>query len=211
MKDREVKNQKKKGVVLLMALALLGAGSLYMSGNTFSSYITEQTASGSAQIAKWDVQFKNKDKTGENIIGTNFTFKLQDTKDTNANVDTNVVAPGDTGKIELHVKGANTEVAYNYSIALDRKALDTTMDAAKDHIQFYSDSACTKEWKDVTDEFVPLANAKDDHLVTIYWKWIPEATDEANKAAWNTADTKVGEAAKDASFTIKLTAKQKTA
>lgn len=210
MKDREVKNQKKKGVVLLMALALLGAGSLYMSGNTFSSYITEQTASGSAQIAKWDVEFKE----GSSKIENSYTFNLKTTKKTNANVVDTVIAPGDTGEINLHVQGPNTEVAYNYSIALDRKELDTTMGAAKDHIQFYKDSACTQKWSNVTDEFVPLANAKDDHLVTIYWKWIPEADSnatEAEKNTWNTADTTAGSNAQNATFTIKLTAKQKTA
>lgn len=210
MKERELKNQKKKGVVLLMALALLGASSLYMSGNTFSSYITEQTASGSAQIAKWDVEFKK----GNDTIGKDFTFKLEETKNTNANVNTGVVAPGDTGKIELHVQGPNTEVAYNYSIVLDRSSLNTTMGDAQDHIQFYTDETYKTVWTGNTSVDVSRENAKNDQLVTIYWKWIPEAAPDATddvKKAWNTADTTAGSKAENAAFTIKLTAKQKTA
>lgn len=210
MKDREVKNQKKKGVVLLMALALLGAGSLYMSGNTFSSYITEQTASGSAQIAKWDVEFKK----GTTVIGKDFTFELEKTKDENTNADAGVVAPGDTGKIELHVKGTATKVAYSYNIVLDRAGLNTAMGSAQDHIQFYTDATYKTKWTDKTNVDVLLANANDDQPVTIYWKWIPEADSSATddvKKAWNTADTEAGSKANNAAFTIKLTAKQKTA
>lgn len=210
MKDREQKEQKKKSVVILMALALLGVGSLYMSGNTFSSYITEQTASGSAQIAKWDVEFKKNDKT----IGADFKFKLEDTKDTNKNADTGVVAPGDTGKIELHVKGTDTKVAYSYNVVLVRDALDTTMGDAKDHIKFYTDAACTSVWTDKTDVDVALTDASKDQPVMIYWKWIPDAgagaSDDAKKA-WNAADTKAGTTAANAAFSIKLTAKQKAA
>lgn len=210
MRNREQKSQKKKGVILLMALALMGAGSLYMSGNTFSSYITEQTASGSAQIAKWDVEFKE----GNKPIGTDYKFKLEDTKNTNVNADAATVAPGDAGKIELHVKGTATKVAYSYSVTLDRASLDTTMKDAKEHIKFYTDATYATEWTDKTSVDVSLAAANTDQKVDIYWKWVPEAaadaTDDAKKA-WNTADTKAGTTAANAAFTIKLTAKQQAA
>ena len=210
MRNREQKSQKKKGVILLMALALMGAGSLYMSGNTFSSYITEQTASGSAQIAKWDVEFKE----GNKPIGTGYTFQLEDTKNKNANADAATVAPGDTGKIELHVKGTDTKVAYTYSVALNRDALNATMGDAQTHIKFYTDETYATEWTDKTSVDVSLAAANTDQKVDIYWKWNPEPATGANddaKKAWNTADTKAGTTAANAAFTIKLTAKQKAA
>lgn len=210
MRNREQKSQKKKGVILLMALALMGAGSLYMSGNTFSSYITEQTASGSAQIAKWDVEFKK----GNDPINADYEFKLEDTKNKNVNADAATVAPGDTGKIELHVKGTATKVAYAYSVALDRDALDKTMGDAKEHIKFYTDATYATEWTDKTSVDVSLAAANTDQKVDIYWKWNPEPATGANadaKKAWNTADTQAGTNAANAAFTIKLTAKQKAA
>lgn len=207
MKNEE-KNQKKRTVVLLMALALLGTGSLYMTGSTFSSYMTEATASGSAQIAKWDVKFKQ----GSTVITDSYEFDLKNTKTTNANVDAATVAPNDNGHIELHVQGTDTKVAYTYGVKLDRTALDTAMGDAKNHIKFYKDSAFTQEWSDTTAENVALADANTDHLVHIYWKWIPEAAagaSDADKKAWDTADTKAGEAASKATFKITLTAKQK--
>lgn len=205
MENRE-KNQKKKTVLLLMALALMGTGSLYFTGNTFSSYMTEQTASGSAQIAKWDVKFL-KDAVE---IKDSFTFKLQDTKDTNAYVDANTVAPGDTGHIILHVQGTQTKVAYTYDVKLNRDDLDTTMGDAKTHIKFYKDAGFVNEWTDLTATDVALADANKDHVVNIYWKWIPEGgTTEAEKKAWNVADTAAGTAAANAQFTITLSAKQK--
>lgn len=210
MRNREQKSQKKKGVILLMALALMGAGSLYMSGNTFSSYITEQTASGSAQIAKWDVEFKE----GNKPIVTDYKIKLEDTKNKNVNADAATVAPGDTGKIELHVKGTATKVAYTYSVALNRDALNATMGDAQTHIKFYTDATYATEWTDKTNVDVSLANANTDQQVDIYWKWNPEPATSANddaKKAWNTADTQAGTKAANAAFTIKLTATQKAA
>ncbi len=207
--ENKAKDQKKT-VVLLMALALLGTGSLYMTGNTFSSYMTEQTASGSAQIAKWDVKFTE----GANEITDSYTFDLKDTKTANSNVDSTTVAPGDSGHIVLNVKGTDTKVAYTYGVKLDRSTLDTTMGDAKTHIKFYKDAGFTQEWTDTSATEVALADANNDHTVDIYWKWIPAADSSATdavKKAWDVADTKAGEAASKATFKITLTAKQKVA
>lgn len=207
MENKE-KNQKKKTVIMLMALALLGTGSLYMTGNTFSSYMTEQTASGTAQIAKWDVKFTE----GTNEITDSYTFDLKDTKTLNSNVDSTTVAPGDSGHIELNVKGTDTKVAYTYGVKLDRATLDATMGDAKNHIKFYKDVSFTQEWSDTSETAVALADANADHKVDIYWKWIPEpagSPTDAEKKAWDVIDTKAGDAASKATFKITLTAKQK--
>lgn len=205
--ENKAGNQKKT-VVLLMALALLGTGSLYMTGNTFSSYMTEQTASGSAQVAKWDVKFTE----GSKEITSSYSFDLKDTKTANSNVDSNTVAPGDSGHIELNVKGTETKVAYTYDVKLDRTSLDSTMGDAKTHIKFYKDASFQQEWTDKTATEVALIDANNNHKVDIYWKWIPEAAvnaPELDKKAWDVADTQAGEAASKASFDITLTAKQK--
>lgn len=212
MENKE-KNQKKKTVVMLMALALLGTGSLYMTGNTFSSYMTEQTASGSAQIAKWDVKFTE----GSNEITDSYTFDLMDTKTTNSNVDSTTIAPGDSGHIVLNVKGTDTKVAYTYGVALDRTKLNETMGDAQSHIKFYKDDKFTQKWTDTAAIEVALAAANTNHTVDIYWKWIPAADNsatEAAKKAWDVADTTAGKIVNDddrkVSIDITLTAKQKT-
>ena len=202
------RNEKKRTIVLLMALALLGTGSLYLTGNTFSSYMTEQTASGSAQIAKWDVKFKE----GTTVITDSYEFDLKSTKTVNANVNVDTVAPGDTGHITLHVQGENTKVAYTYGVELDRNTLDTTMGDAKTHIDFYKDQACTQKWSDKTNTEVALASAGTDNVVDIYWKWNPAPSGSSTDAeikAWDVIDTNAGTAANKATFKIKLTAKQK--
>lgn len=208
--ENKVKNQKKKTVVMLMALALMGAGSLYMTGNTFSSYMTEQTASGSAMIAQWDVKFKEGDKE----ITDSYAFKLIDTKDANSNVDVNTVAPGDKGKITLHVIGENTQVAYTYNVKLNTAKLSERLGDAAAHVQFFTDEACTNAWTDKTDVEVALTDAKKDQTVHIYWKWVPDAAasaSDAEKKAWNAADTAAADITKtaEAVFEITLTAKQK--
>ena len=212
MENKE-KNQKKKTVVMLMALALLGTGSLYMTGNTFSSYMTEQTASGSAQIAKWDVKFTE----GLNEITESYTFDLKDTKTLNSNVDSTMIAPGDSGHIELNVTGTDTKVAYTYGVKLDRTKLNGTMGAAQSHIKFYKDDKFTEEWTDTSATEVALAAANSDHKVDIYWKWMPApaaGASEDEKKAWDVADTTAGKIVNDddrkVSIDITLTAKQKT-
>ena len=177
--------------VLALALTLV---STCLLGSTLARYVSDITGTGTANIAKWNVALSQ----GGTPQTADFNFTLAGTKDANANVDANAVAPGDKGKIEVKIDGTGSEVAYEYKIALDTSAFTTTTG----NVKFYSDAAYQNVWTNDSDYTkVALADVGTAVNKTIYWRW---ENDDAN----NANDTTAGKAAADLSFSVKLSAQQ---
>ncbi len=176
--------------VLALALTLV---STCLLGGTLARYTSEVTGTGTANIAKWAVAFKQNDteKTAD------FNFTLADTKATNANVATDAVAPGDKGEIKLVIDGTGSEVAYEYKIELNA----TDFSETAGNVKFYSNADYTTEWSNADFTKVALANVGSPVEKSIYWQWVGGEDNNAN-------DTTAGKAAADITFTIKLTAQQ---
>lgn len=186
----------KKYLGKFTALALvLTMASTSLVGGTLAKYTTEVEGSGTVSVAAWDVAF-----TADNTAYEASTdLDLSGTKDTNSNVGTDVIAPGDSGSFTVNAAGTDTEVAFSYTIAIDETSLTTTTAP----IKFYSDNACSVEWDDTAEFDVTLNDANTGSTQTIYWVWDTTNTD-AN-------DTTAGTAAGDVDFTITITATQTVA
>ena len=187
--------KKRSNAARLGALALaLTLVSACLMGSTLARYAQDLTGTGTANIAKWNVALS----AGGAPQTANFDFTLASTKDTNNDVATAAIAPGDKGKIEIVINGQDTEVAYEYLITLNTD----NFTAADGNVQFYSDADCSQPWsKDSNFTKVPLDDVSTSITKTIYWQW-------ENSDANNANDTKAGTAAKDITFTVQLTARQ---
>ncbi|MBC8571217.1 hypothetical protein [Zongyangia hominis] len=179
----------------LLAFALCLVTTCLLSG-TLARYTTEITGTGTANVAKWAIALNQ----GGTAQTTDYTFNLKDTKETNALVNDGTIAPGDKGKIDIEIDGTGSEVAYQYSIALNTDNFTETAG----NIKFYSDASFTTAWTDVADQTVALASVGTPVSKSIYWRWEGGETNNAN-------DTTAGKAAADLTFTITLTAEQQLA
>lgn len=195
---------KKLHAARLGALALtLTLISTCLAGGTLARYTSEVTGTGTANIAKWSVAFKQKDgSTGAEVSKTaSYDFDLKDTKDGNELVNVNKIAPGDKGSFEVQIDGKGSEVAYEYKIELTT----TNFSSTAGNVKFYSDKERKTPWVDKTDfTKVALNDVSTPVNKTIYWEWEGGETN-------NTDDTTAGKAAASPTFTVKLTAQQSLA
>ncbi len=191
---------KKLHAARLGALALtLTLISTCLAGGTLARYTSAVTGTGTANIAKWSIDFKHKNGAGAADSKTaNYDIDLKDTKDTNTLVNSDKIAPGDKGSFEVQIDGKDSEVAYEYKIELTT----TNFSGTAGNVKFYSDADRKKEWKNETD-FTKVALDDVDTAITktIYWEWEGGEGNNAN-------DTTAGVAAASPTFTVKLTAQQ---
>ena len=178
--------------VVALALTLV---SMTLMGETLAKYTTEVTGTGSVAVAKW--AFKADTTTTPSATET-WTFDLSSTKTTNNNVATAKVAPGDVGSFTVKMDASGSEVAIEYSIAIDKTNLTTTAGV----IKFYSDESRTQEIKTAQTGSIALKDVGTAVEEIIYWKWDTTTDSE---------DTTLGEAAASETFTVTVTANQKTA
>lgn len=175
--------------VLALALCAITACLL---GGTLAKYASSTTGTGTVNVAQWsNIQFED----GEKASAT-FTFNLKDTKDTNDNVKSDQIAPGDKGSFEISFGPA--EVAYSYDITL----VATNLTDALAPIKFYKDSARAQAFVDLDGVAVTAANAETVQSVTVYWEW--ETTTDV-------ADTAAGIANSELNFTVTISAEQTVA
>ncbi len=104
----ERKNNRKTAVIIALLLALIAL--LCFGGYTLSKYVTGDSKTGTAQVAKWGYDIK---VDGSNLFGKNYKFdgvSSKATADTDgltvkASGDYNVMAPGTTGSMTFTIKG----------------------------------------------------------------------------------------------------------
>ncbi|MCB6607208.1 hypothetical protein V3C10_07465 [[Clostridium] symbiosum] len=194
---------KKLHAARLGALALtLTLISTCLAGGTLARYTSEVTGTGTANIAKWSVAFKQ----GTTFQTADYNFNLHETKKENGLVSTNTIAPGDTGEIKIEINGSGSEVAFEYKIELDNLS---NLAENTGNIKFYSDAECKNAWP-TTPGFttVALGDVSTPVKKSIYWKW---EGGEDNNAGDTNAGKEAAKGTAAPTFTVKLTAQQSLA
>ena len=188
----EIKNTKKRKVVLL-TLLLGVAGTISIIGvTTFAKYTSELSSiTQNVTVAKWAFDTDNESH--------NFTFDLEKTYDANTLIN-NRLAPGTQGSLKFSLSNENTETGVDYKIVLAKNT------SIPKNLKFYSDSTCTIELTEgriLSGNLEPGAPATE---VTIYWKWAYETGSNSTEVSSNdTLDTSNGTNATTNGMTITAT------
>lgn len=111
--------------VLLVLLFLLLVAALVFGSYTYSKYVTQKTASGTAQVAKFGV---NITADASELFGKNSEWNSEKSRSTittdengltvKASGDYNVIAPGTTGELKFKVSG-KSEVKCKVTVRID--------------------------------------------------------------------------------------------
>lgn len=156
-------------------------------GGTFAKYVTNASAKANVKVANWQVAFKQ----GDTVLGSDTEINLE------GKADSGSLLPGDKGKIDINIYGADSEVGFKYTIQLAASGDDAT------GIKFYSDDTYSTEiTADGLTDTVSYSTTSADmnKTVSIYWS-LPAGADDA-------ADT--ARAGKTATYTITMLAEQVT-
>mgnify|MGYP000342679001 CR=1 FL=1 len=153
-------------------------------GGTFAKYTSSASASGKVTAAKWTVNFTD-DKDAAYTDSSEISLLGSGENET--------VIPGDSGEIAINIKGAGTEVGFDYTVKITNRTGDL------EAVQFYTDSAHQNLIG--TDGFTKhIAYAAGNEAMkaneVIYWA-IPEETGAE------------GVEGKSCEFKLELTAVQK--
>lgn len=183
------KNKMMRTASVLLVAVLLSTCAI---SGTFAKYASEVSASGSARVAKWDIDFD-----ADNTSGKIFAFDLFNTiyeadgttSETdvanNSNDSKTVIAPGTGGYFTISLKNLS-EVSAKYGITY-------TVTANSVPLEFKTGES--GDWKSTIDSVsdVSLAmNATQSTDTTIYWRWA--FTDATNGDNRDQSDTRLGTA-----------------
>lgn len=167
-----------------MVLTLVTAS---LVGGTFAKYTSTVSGTGTAQVAEWKIAF-SQDGTAQSA-DYNFNLASADT----TNVASDRIVPGDKGVVLLKVNGDGSEVAYDYTVTLDK----TNLGDLKDNFDFYTDNTYVTPLTEMTQtKNVALADVGTEQEVKLYWKLADDADALAGKVG---------------TFKVTMTATQKTA
>ena len=108
------KSQVKKGILALAIIACLVA----VIGGTYSRYISQGTATTTAEIAKWSVKLN-----GTNMSTTPITKEVQLTYLSNKYVKDGTIAPGRKATFDIVIDPTDSEVAIDYTLIIDTSAI----------------------------------------------------------------------------------------
>lgn len=198
-------NKKQKRTATIASMAALLAVVLGMGGQTFAKYISTETATAQATVAKWGVVVSvNADKL--------FAEKYEDSKIDAVGDDvvslsagTNVIAPGSSGEFTVIVTG-QPEVASKISVATTGSA-DVELKGTTGGVGFTynpvkwtitnnvtSTSEANKTLNDVlttissvAGNYVPGVSAAVNFNYTFKWSW-----DFIDDTTTNNRDTVLG-------------------
>lgn len=167
-------------VVLLLILTLLA---LIALSETYSKYTTAQNGTGTAVIAKWDINFKN----GTTDLSDNFNIDLASTMTSNDKAN-NFIQPGSKGSFKITVAN-NSDV----SATVVAHVSDSSNTIFKNG-QFVLTTT-----DDTGDAGVVIApNASKE--VTVNWEWKYEVADDTKTV--DAADTTIGQSSTGTANTI---------
>lgn len=106
-----------KRLFVVAVLLLLVA----ISFSTYAIYKSSAIGTASADVAAWVVKVNKEDITKTDT----FTFSASDIVwETNSNVKEGKIAPGSKGTITFEIDASESEVAVDYTVALDTTSLD---------------------------------------------------------------------------------------
>lgn len=159
-----MKNKKRKSLVLMTLLLLVGLTSGYVAG-TYAKYTSEiEGNEGTAVVAKWNFD-------EENNADTTIVINLAKTY-APATLVENRIAPGTEGSFAITLTNATTETGVDYTISFEKATGVPT------NLKFYEDNTYTTELDIASDTIEGSLKPKDatGNTVTIYWKWAYETT-----------------------------------
>ena len=190
----EVKNTKKRNVVLAAVLLGVAATVGTIGVTTFAKYKSQLgNVSSNVTVAKWAFDTDNSSH--------NYTFSLANTY-TASTLVSNRIAPGTQGSFVFSLNNANGETGVEYTIEMAKNA------GTPANLKFYSDSSCTTELtgtnsNTLTGHLDPGASAT---TVTVYWKWAYETgSTTAENDSNDVIDTSNGVAANADGMTVTAT------
>lgn len=186
------KNKMMRTASVLLVAVLLSTCAI---SGTFAKYVTDQTVTATATVAKWSVKIDNTDIT---VTGSNptVTFELFDTAcdlATNGNVTTTedadiktdgqIIAPGSGGKGDFVITN-ESQVKAKYSIVFSVNAAGVPLEFSTDNnIWKSADEIATLNTND------NLAMENGTATITLYWRWVFTDTNDGNR---NQSDTTLG-------------------
>ena len=184
---------KKKKTAAVAAFMLLGIAVVGLAVSVYAKYFSSITSgNGSLTVAKWAFDTDNANS------GT-LNCPLDKTYDTDTLVS-GKIAPGTSGRCELSISNANSEVGVNYEIK------PSTISGAPTNMLFYKDAGHTTAFSatsTITGTLTPGASAQ---TVSIYWVWPYETP--ANSDSGDTDDTTNGKAAGTMAASFDITGTQ---
>ena len=188
----EVKNTKKRNVVLAAVLLGVAATVGTVGVTTFAKYKSQLTdVSSNVTVAKWAFDTDNSSHS--------YTFNLANTY-TASTLVSNRIAPGTQGSFVFSLNNANGETGVEYTIDMAKNA------GTPANLKFYSDSACTTELTNGTTLSGHLNPNASATTVTVYWKWAYETgSTDAEKDSNDLIDTSNGKTATADGMTVTAT------
>ena len=174
--------KKKKSLMLIALLLLVGATSGYVA-STYAKYTSEITGNnGTATVAKWSFEDDNTAQT--------LTINLAETYDATTLV-ANKIAPGTAGSFNIALSNENSEVGVDFVVAL------TSITNKPTNLKFYKTRSGSAGAYTYSNEITPgtteitgqLAAEDSTGLnVPIYWVWAYETTETATNDPIDTAN-----------------------
>jgi len=205
---------KKKGLIgrlaaLSVVLCLI---TMSLTAGTLAKYVSEASGNAKAQVAKWNIAFKNGD--GTKTFTDTIELYLSDTaKSANDKklVAADRIAPETSGSLGFQVDGTGTEVAYTYTVEFDLSSLNGMP------LAFYDNADCSGDKLDAsaTENKITMSGtiladgtAQDGATgtETIYWKW--DSTD-IGTGSDDERDTALGKAGQTFTIPVTIKAEQK--
>ena len=168
-------NKKRKSLVLMVLLLLVGLTSGYVA-STYAKYTSEiSDKEGTAIVAKWNFDVEN--------TNTSMIINLAETYDS-ATLVGNRIAPGTQGSFAFTLTNETTETGVDYTVSFGEVTGIPT------NLKFYTDNKYEDELDITSENITGSLDAEDATGVTIelYWKWAYET------AEGDAADTTNGKA-----------------
>lgn len=195
----------KKSVLTATVVALMGAA--VVGGAAYSKYISNINGNGRLPVAKWSFLVNGKDAVKGESLGT---INLGEKTYTAQTIAEGKIAPGTQGSFDVVIDATGTEVGLDY------KVVAKNVQNMPANMYFVVDGT---EYKSLDEVAAAIsghfdANAASKEVTkTINWKWDYETTTSKDGARTtladnDTQDTKDGQAAKDFTFTLDITATQ---
>lgn len=183
MANVERGKKTKRAIFIVMALPLI----IYLINSAYAKYLTERTANGKVEIAKWAVVITADDGTTLDSTTQDITFTVQ----SNTDVVPGKIAPGVTAKAEIELDLTGTEVSVDFTPTIG-DYMPTGLPSA-DKITLTSE---VEGGTVGTTNYIPLvggsaftsANGKKKVILTLTWE-----NDDTN----NADDTATGQLADD--------------
>ena len=195
------KNTKKIAVLLLVAFVAVGS---YFVAGTYAKYTSEISGTGTGTVAKWAWTIGSDTITSAQDVTNGFSFDLfktmkeADTTTAEANVDTDLIAPGTGGSFSLAITN-DSEVDAEYTVTF------TETNTEGIPIEYSTDG---QTWVTGVSGFnvssaTPI-NRDATANITIKWRWAFTGAQSTNYTSSQTdaTDTALGFAANTSAPTV---------